>query len=104
MLAHIGWGEAATAIESIRGTATNAIATCWFTSPLLASGGEKGWAFFLEVAQQLLFAQHFGLQPSGLGAFERMQEAAGKRSGAAAMANTIVNRITAALFCIELYE
>jgi hypothetical protein len=43
----------------------------------LASGGETGIVLFFEAAQQVLFAQQFGLQPSGLGRFERMQEAAG---------------------------
>jgi hypothetical protein len=51
--------------------------------------------FFLESAQQLLFAQQRGLQPSGLGAFERMQEAAGSWRGRTAIATTTANRIGA---------
>ena len=44
-----------------------------------------------------MFAQHPGLQAFGLGAFERMHDAAGKRSGATAMASTTVNKIAAVL-------
>gem|GEM_PF-5370407 len=79
------------------GTETNPIACCWFASLLLASGGETGIVLFFEVAQQLLFAQQFGLQPSGLGAFDRMQEAAGSWRGRIAIANTTAIRIGAAL-------
>ncbi|MEY2510963.1 MAG: hypothetical protein QOE26_1726 [Verrucomicrobiota bacterium] len=59
----------------------------------MASGGAAGCVFFFETAQQLLFAQQFGLQPSGLTAFERMQEAAGSCSGRTSMATTTANRI-----------
>jgi hypothetical protein len=59
----------------------------------LASGGETGIVLFFEVAQQVLFAQQFGLQPSGLGAFERMQEAAGSCRGRTSIASTTANRI-----------
>jgi hypothetical protein len=69
--------KAVSAIESIKGTEMNPITWSWLPSLLLESGGENGCVFFFEVAQQVLFAQQFGLQPSGLGAFERMQEAAG---------------------------
>jgi hypothetical protein len=103
-LADTGCGEAATAIESIRGTATNAIATCWFASPLLASGGENGCAFFFETAQQFLFAQQFGLQPAGSGAFERMHEAAGSWSGRTAIANTTAIRIGAVFRMENIYH
>jgi hypothetical protein len=51
----------------------------------------------LETAQQFLFAQQFGLQPCGFGAFERMHEAAGSCSGLIAIANTTANRIGAVL-------
>jgi hypothetical protein len=61
----------------------------------LRSGGETGVVLFFELAQQLLFAQQFGLQPSALGAFERMQEAAGSWSGRTTMASTTANRIVA---------
>lgn len=57
--------------------------------------------FFFETAQQVLFAQQFGLQPSGLGAFERMQEAAGSWSGRANIASTTAIRM-AAVFRIEI--
>jgi hypothetical protein len=63
----------------------------------LASGGETGIVLFFEVAQQVLFAQQFGLQPSGLGAFTRMQEAAGSWSGLIAIASTTAIRIGAVL-------
>jgi hypothetical protein len=86
-----------TANESINGTETNAIACCWFASPLLASGGEFGIVLFFEVAQQVLFAQQFGLQPSGLTAFERMHEAAGSWSGRTAIASTTAIKIGAVL-------
>jgi hypothetical protein len=59
----------------------------------LASGGETGIVLFFEVAQQLLFAQQCGLQPSGLDAFERMQEAAGSWSGRTTIVSTTANRI-----------
>jgi hypothetical protein len=59
----------------------------------LASGGETGIVLFVEVAQQVLFAQQCGLQPSGLGAFERMHEAAGSCSGRTSIASTTANRI-----------
>lgn len=51
--------------------------------------------FFLETAQQVLFAQHLLLQASRLGAFDRTHDAAGIRSGATVMANTTVNRMAA---------
>jgi hypothetical protein len=63
----------------------------------LASGCETGIVLFFEVAQQVLFAQQCGLQPSGLGAFERMHEAAGSWSGRTAIASTTANRIGAVL-------
>src|SRR5205085_11005646 len=94
-LARNGRGELATAIESINGTETNAIACCWFTSPPLYRGGAIGVALFLESAQQLLFAQQCGLQPCWSGAFERMHEAAGSWSGLTSIASTTVNRMAA---------
>jgi hypothetical protein len=62
-----------------------------------ASGWDAGPVFFSDTAQQVLFAQQPGLQAFGLGAFERMHDAAGKRSGATAMASTTVNKIAAVL-------
>jgi hypothetical protein len=56
---------------------------------------------FLESAQQVLFAQQFGLQPSELGAFERTHDAAGSWSGLASIANTTVTTIVA-VFRISL--
>jgi hypothetical protein len=53
--------------------------------------------FLCETAQQVLFAQHPLLQASWLGAFERMQDAVGSRSGVTNIASTIVNRIAAVL-------
>jgi hypothetical protein len=53
--------------------------------------------FFLETAQQVLFAQQFGLHPSWLGAFERMQEAAGSCNGLTSMASTTANKMGAVL-------
>jgi hypothetical protein len=44
-----------------------------------------------------MFAQHPGLQASWLGAFDKMQEAAGSRMGVTSIASTIVNRIAAVL-------
>jgi hypothetical protein len=54
------------------------------------------------MAQQVLFAQQPILQAFWLGAFERMQDAAGKRSGVTAIASTTVIRI-ATLFRITLF-
>ena len=59
---------------------------------------------FLETAQQLLFAQQFGLQPSALGAFERMHEAAGSWSGLPNMASTTANRIVAVFRIAHIYH
>jgi hypothetical protein len=42
----------------------NPISNCWPASLLLTSGGEIGPVLFFETAQQVLFAQHFGLQAS----------------------------------------
>jgi hypothetical protein len=42
-----------------------------------------------------MFAQQLGLQASRLGAFERMHEAAGSRSGVTNIASTRANRIAA---------
>jgi hypothetical protein len=53
--------------------------------------------FLGEIAQQVMFAQHLLLQASWLGAFKRMHEAAGSRSGVTNIASTIVNRIAAVL-------
>jgi hypothetical protein len=53
--------------------------------------------FLCEIAQQVLFAQHPLLQASRLGAFERMHDAAGSRSGVINIAKTTVNRIAAVL-------
>jgi hypothetical protein len=44
-----------------------------------------------------MFAQHLLLQASRLGAFERMHDAAGNRSGEINIASTTVNRIAAVL-------
>jgi len=60
--------------------------------------------FFFEAAQQLLFAQQFGLQPSGLGRFERMQEAAGSWSGRTSIARTMAIRIGAVLRMTQTYH
>jgi hypothetical protein len=60
--------------------------------------------FFLETAQQLLFAQQFGLQPSALGAFERMHEAAGSWSGLTNIASTTANRIVAVFRMAGIYH
>jgi len=64
-------------------------------APFCVSGGEAGPVFFPETAQQVMFAQHPLLQASWLGAFERMHEAAGSRSGVINIASTIVKRIAA---------
>jgi hypothetical protein len=53
--------------------------------------------FLCDTAQQVMFAQHPLLQASWLGAFERMQDAAGSRSGVTNIASTIMNRIAAVL-------
>lgn len=98
---HAGGAEVTTAIESINGTETNPITGSWLTTPLFESGCETGIVFFFETAQQVLFAQQFGLQPSGLGAFERMQDAAGSCSGLTNIANTTANRIAAVFLRIR---
>ena len=74
--------------------------TCCLATACCASGCDPGPVFFSDTAQQVLFAQHPGLQAFWLGAFERMHDAAGKRSGVTAIASTTVNRI-AALFRID---
>jgi hypothetical protein len=56
--------KAVSAIKSMIETGTNPINNCWLTSLLLTSGGEIGPVLFFETAQQVLFAQHFGLQAS----------------------------------------
>ena len=60
--------------------------------------------FFLETAQQLLFAQQFGLQPSWLTAFERMHDAAGSWSGLTNIASTTANRIVAVFRIADIYH
>lgn len=51
--------------------------------------------FFCETAQQVMFAQQLLLQASWLGAFDRMHDAAGRRSGEINIASTTVSRIAA---------
>jgi hypothetical protein len=75
--------------------ATNPISDCTPGSLVWTSGGATGSLLFFDSAQQVLFAQQFGLQPSALGAFERMQDAAGSWSGLTNSARTIANRIGA---------
>jgi hypothetical protein len=53
--------------------------------------------FLCETAQQVMFAQQLLLQASRLGAFDRMHDAAGNRSGEINIASTTVNRIAAVL-------
>jgi hypothetical protein len=53
--------------------------------------------FSSDIAQQVMFAQHPGLQASGLGMFDRMHDAAGIRSGVIKTASATVNRIAAVL-------
>jgi hypothetical protein len=53
--------------------------------------------FSSDTAQQVLFAQHPGLQACGLGPLARMHEAAGIRSGVINTASAIVNKIAPAL-------
>ena len=92
--------EGATASGSITEIATNPKTSC-FSSPFWESSCETGLVSFLEVAQQVLFAQHFGLQAWWLGAFERMQDAAGSSSGRTAIVKSATNRIPA-FFRIQL--
>jgi hypothetical protein len=63
----------------------------------LASGCEIGVVLFFEVAQQLLFAQQSILHRCSLGAFERMQDAAGSWSGLTNIANSTAKRMGAVL-------
>ena len=85
-------------MELVTGTKTIPMMTCcWCPSPGLASGGEIGVGLFFEVAQQLLFAQQSILHRCSLGAFERMQEAAGSWSGLTNIASTTANRMGAVL-------
>ena len=90
-----GRGKTATTIESISGTETNPIICCGLISPLLERGCETGVVLFFETAQQVLFAQQSILHASWLGAFERMQDAAGSWSGRASIASTTAQRIAA---------
>ena len=99
-LENAGGAEIATPSQSITEIAINPD-TCCFASAFWESGCETVLVSFLEVAQQLLFAQHFGLQASWLGAFERMQDAAGSSSGRTAIAKSTANRIPA-FFRIQL--
>jgi hypothetical protein len=100
-LENVGRTEVAPMSESIIGMATNPTNCCCFASPLWASVCETGFVSFLEVAQQVLFAQHFALQASWLRAFERMQDAAGSWSGRTAIARSTANRM-AAFFRMQL--
>ena len=68
--------EGATASGSITEIATNPKTSC-FPSAFWESDCETGLVSFLEVAQHVLFAQQFILHAFSLGAFERMQDAAG---------------------------
>ena len=58
-------------------------------APFCAKGCEAKPVFFSDTAQQVMFAQQLLLQASWLGAFERMHDAVGKRSGASDIASTI---------------
>jgi len=88
-----GCNLAAVQSESMSETETTAITCSWVGSPALARGCDNGVVLFFEVAQQLLFAQQCGLQPSALGAFDKMQEAAGNCSGRTSIASRTANRI-----------
>jgi hypothetical protein len=92
-LRHVGLAEVAIAIESITGTETNPITGCCFTSPHWNKGWEIGPVVFPEKAQQVLFAQQFGLQLSWLGALDRMHESVGSCNGLIAIASATANRI-----------
>jgi hypothetical protein len=63
-VAHAVRAKALSLIESIIETDTKLISTCGPASLLLTSGGQIGPVLFFDTAQQVLFAQHFGLQPS----------------------------------------
>jgi hypothetical protein len=58
----------------------------------------------LETAQHVSLAQQCGLQPSVLGPFERMQEAAGSCSGLTNIARTTANRIGAVFRMADIYH
>jgi hypothetical protein len=64
VVAHAVSAKALSVIESMIETGANPISTCWRASVLLTSGGEIGPVLFFETAQQVLFAQQFGLQAS----------------------------------------
>lgn len=85
------WGR-----KLIGGVATSP-RTCCLAAPLCRSGCDAGPVFSFDTAQQVMFAQHPGLQASLLGAFDRMHGAAGIRSGVTNTASATVNRIAAVL-------
>jgi len=59
------------------------------------SGCDAGPVFFCETTQQAMFAQQLLLQASWLGAFERMHDAAGSRSGVINIASASARKIAA---------
>lgn len=69
--------------------------TCCLATPPAASGCEIGPVLFADTAQQVMFAQQLLLQASWLGAFERMQEAAGSLNGVINIASTTAKRMAA---------
>jgi hypothetical protein len=85
--------EGATTTGATTEIATNPRTSC-FSSPFWERSCETGLVSFLEVAQQVLFAQHFGLHASWLGAFESMQDAAGSCNGLNDIAKSTANRIS----------
>ena len=79
------------------GSGESVTATCCLAAALWATGWGTDPLFFSETAQQVLFAQQWGLHAFSLGAFERMQDAAGNRRGATARASTMTTRVDPAL-------
>ena len=90
-----GW-----ATDAISGSASVASKSC-LSEPNFANGCDAGKEDFRESAQQVMFAQQPLLHASLLGAFERMHDAAGKRSGATHTAAVIT---TAAIIRLSIYS
>jgi hypothetical protein len=78
--------------EPMGAVATSPINWC-LAGACCASGWDTGPVFSFETAQHVMFAQQSLLQASWLGAFDRMHDAAGSRSGVINTASKTVTRI-----------
>ena len=81
-------------MKSAADVAGNAIA-CGLAVWACVKGCDAGPFAFPEILQHVMLAQQCGLQALSLGAFERMHEAAGNRSGMSAHIRTTANKVAA---------